>query len=285
MRQFTRKGLITMAAAGGAIALGGGGYAQADAGAHGGASHSPGVASGNSVQVPINVPVNACGNSVNVVGLLNPAFGNNCANTSAGARPLKPAQPGGSHAGSGSQAGPGSHTSPAVQPGATGGGAQATGGASHSPGVGSGNAVQAPVSVPVNACGNSVSVVGLLNPTFGNDCASVSSPVTPIGNPPVEPGTPGKPGPGKPGTGTPVKPGNPRTGGPDLPGEARTPGTPATPADDRSASDLAAQGDTRAEADDELAMTGTDSLGLIIPAGAGMLLAGAVLYRRARSAA
>ena len=37
---------------------------------------SPGVVSGNLVQVPVHVPVNVVGDSVNVIGLLNPAFGN-----------------------------------------------------------------------------------------------------------------------------------------------------------------------------------------------------------------
>ncbi len=37
---------------------------------------SPGVGSGNAVQVPVHVPVNVVGDSVNVIGLLNPAFGN-----------------------------------------------------------------------------------------------------------------------------------------------------------------------------------------------------------------
>ncbi|MFI5532565.1 chaplin [Kitasatospora sp. NPDC051853] len=41
---------------------------------------SPGVLSGNNVQVPIHIPVNLCGNTVDVVGLLNPAFGNSCLN-------------------------------------------------------------------------------------------------------------------------------------------------------------------------------------------------------------
>ncbi|WP_416212286.1 chaplin [Nostoc sp. DedSLP03] len=41
---------------------------------------SPGVLSGNLVQVPVHVPVNVCGNTVNVIGLLNPAFGNTCIN-------------------------------------------------------------------------------------------------------------------------------------------------------------------------------------------------------------
>ncbi|WUL62488.1 chaplin [Streptomyces sp. NBC_00344] len=54
--------------------------ASADAGAHGKAIGSPGVLSGNLVQAPVHVPVNACGNTVNLVGALNPAFGNTCVN-------------------------------------------------------------------------------------------------------------------------------------------------------------------------------------------------------------
>jgi hypothetical protein len=30
--------------------------------------------------VPVHVPVNVCGNTVSVIGLLNPAFGNTCIN-------------------------------------------------------------------------------------------------------------------------------------------------------------------------------------------------------------
>lgn len=56
--------------------------ATADAGAHGDASHSPGVLSGNLIQVPVHVPVNVCGNTINVIGLLNPVFGNHCENES-----------------------------------------------------------------------------------------------------------------------------------------------------------------------------------------------------------
>ncbi|MDT9688511.1 chaplin [Streptomyces sp. P9(2023)] len=64
----------------GAVALSGAGMAVADSGAQGVAAHSPGVASGNAVQVPIHVPINLCGNTVSVIGLINPAFGNTCAN-------------------------------------------------------------------------------------------------------------------------------------------------------------------------------------------------------------
>ncbi len=80
MRQVTRKGLMTMAAATGVMAAAGGAQAHADSGANAAASNSPGVLSGNSVSVPVNVPVNACGNTVSVVGLLNPPFANPCDN-------------------------------------------------------------------------------------------------------------------------------------------------------------------------------------------------------------
>ncbi|WP_105973202.1 chaplin [Streptomyces geranii] len=68
----------------GAVVLGGAGMASADAGAQGEAVGSPGVLSGNVLQIPVHVPVNVCGNSVSVIGLLNPAFGNTCANVSDG---------------------------------------------------------------------------------------------------------------------------------------------------------------------------------------------------------
>ncbi|WUS35344.1 chaplin [Streptomyces sp. NBC_01255] len=54
--------------------------AFADADAHGVAIGSPGVLSGNVVQAPIHIPINVCGNSVNVIGVLNPAVGNFCGN-------------------------------------------------------------------------------------------------------------------------------------------------------------------------------------------------------------
>ncbi|MFI1681886.1 MULTISPECIES: chaplin [unclassified Streptomyces] len=75
----TTKALALSAVAVAAVA-GSAGVAAADSGAQGAATNSPGVISGNNAQVPIHVPVNVCGNSVNVIGLLNPAFGNQCAN-------------------------------------------------------------------------------------------------------------------------------------------------------------------------------------------------------------
>ncbi|MFE7046582.1 chaplin [Streptomyces atratus] len=156
MRKALSKSVLVMAAASG-ILTAAGGYAFADASADGSASGSPGVGSGNAVQVPVHVPVNVCGNTVNVVGLLNPAFGNECENKGG--------------AGNGNSVG----------------GASADGGATDSPGVLSGNLIQAPVDVPVNACGNSVDIVGALNPALGNKCSNASGPDVepPVVEPPV----------------------------------------------------------------------------------------------------
>ncbi|MCX4626080.1 chaplin [Streptomyces sp. NPDC051366] len=77
------KAVAVTAVAGSALAAGAG-LAVADAGAHGAAVGSPGVLSGNLLQVPVHVPVNVCGNTVNVIALLNPAFGNTCVNASGG---------------------------------------------------------------------------------------------------------------------------------------------------------------------------------------------------------
>ncbi|MBO0915288.1 chaplin [Streptomyces sp. NBC_01260] len=78
MKNLKKAAAVTMIA-GGLIAAGAGAASatgHSGAGAHGVAAHSPGVASGNLVQVPVHVPVNVVGNTVNVIGLLNPAFGN-----------------------------------------------------------------------------------------------------------------------------------------------------------------------------------------------------------------
>ncbi|WP_326691780.1 MULTISPECIES: chaplin ChpH [unclassified Streptomyces] len=74
------KKVVAAAAVTGGLVLAGAGMAVADSGAQGAAVNSPGVVSGNTVQAPIHVPVNACGNTISVIGLLNPAFGNTCVN-------------------------------------------------------------------------------------------------------------------------------------------------------------------------------------------------------------
>nr|WP_042391974.1 chaplin [Streptacidiphilus carbonis] len=74
-----KRNTFVAAAALGLLAAGAG-VASASSTAAGAATHSPGVASGNLIQVPVHVPVNVCGDSVNVIGVLNPAFGNECSN-------------------------------------------------------------------------------------------------------------------------------------------------------------------------------------------------------------
>ncbi|MEU7502272.1 Small secreted domain [Streptomyces sp. LamerLS-31b] len=80
MRQTLSKGMVVAAAAATGVLSLYGTAALADSNAQSLAQGSPGVLSGNSIQVPVHVPVNVCGNSVDVAALLNPAFGNSCAN-------------------------------------------------------------------------------------------------------------------------------------------------------------------------------------------------------------
>jgi hypothetical protein len=267
MRQATRKSLMTVAAATGVIAAAGG-YAHADSGAYGAATDSPGVLSGNSVQAPINVPVNICGNTVDVLGALNPAFGNKCANKGGAAKSGgygdHQGRGGGQtdHHGGGHSGGSGAHGGS--------GGAHAGGHTGGSPGVGSGNHVQVPVDVPVNVCGNSVDAVGILNPSMGNDCANGSGPQRPPSRGHETPGNPGHHSPGK--------PGGPGHSTPSAPERPTTPGH-VTPVGDSSVHGPAAQAPQLAHTGSELPM------GLAVPVGAGALLVGAVLYRKARPSA
>ena len=334
MRQVTRKGLITIAAAGGMLAVSGG-YAHADAEAQGAAIGSPGVLSGNTVQAPAHAPVNACGNTVTAGGGLNPAFGNTCSNGDS--------HHAGGHRDGGHRDG-GRHRHPGDRH--VGGhghdGAKARGVAAGSPGVASGNTVQAPVHAPVNACGNTVTAGGGLNPAYGNTCSNDSGKGKPApekpekpGKPdeperpekPEHPGKPGKPGkpekPGKPGKPAPEKPGKPgKPEKPGKPGEPEKPGRPGGPekpgdgdsgkpgdgdsekpghgndgkchGGEKPGTDKPKGEDKAPERDEHrpahqalggaLADTGGLELGTVLPVGAGALLGGALLYRRARVA-
>ncbi|MFH8569931.1 chaplin [Streptomyces sp. NPDC017993] len=80
MKNIKRVAALTMMAGG--LAVAGAGIASAHSAplAQGTAVKSPGIGSGNLVQVPVNVPVNACGNTATVIGALNPVFGNPCLN-------------------------------------------------------------------------------------------------------------------------------------------------------------------------------------------------------------
>ncbi|MFE2379283.1 chaplin [Streptomyces sp. NPDC059398] len=74
-----KKAALVLATAG--LAAGGApGPRVAHAGARGGAGGAPGGRAGHQVGGIINIGVNVCGNTVDVIGLLNPAFGNTCIN-------------------------------------------------------------------------------------------------------------------------------------------------------------------------------------------------------------
>ncbi|MFI2779502.1 chaplin [Streptomyces sp. ALB3] len=246
MRQVLNKSMIVMAAASG-ILTAAGGYAHADASADGVAANSPGVGSGNAVQVPVHVPVNLCGNTVDVIALLNPAFGNSCANVSSDEGHDDAYGHGGGDGASG---------------------ASADGKAVGSPGVLSGNLVQAPVHVPVNACGNSIDVVGALNPAFGNDCVNDSGyehEVPPVEPPVVEPPTEEPPTVEPPTSKPPVEPPASEPPASEPPAQEPPAGNPGpnTP-------------------DTQLAETGAGEIGMAAGASAALLLGGAVLMRRTR---
>ncbi|MFC6064722.1 chaplin [Streptomyces ochraceiscleroticus] len=235
MRQVLAKGLLAAAATTGVLGVTGG-TAFADAGASGESANSPGVLSGNNVHAPVEVPANICGNSADVVGALNPSFGNGCASDGGGAghqaqggQEQRSAEDAGQDAGEGA-----------------GEGAGAAGSAQNSPGVGSGNDAKAPVDVPVNACGNTADIVGLLNPVFGNHCAGSSNEQEH-----ADESVPQH-----------VTPDAPRQAAPEerRAGKANDPGSLGT----------------------QLAHTGTQQIGVAAGTGAALVLGGAILYRRAR---
>ncbi|WP_328498283.1 chaplin [Streptomyces sp. NBC_00414] len=230
MKRVARSGLIIVAAASGAVAVTMPVYA--DSAADGGTADSPGVISGNTIQLPVHVPVNACGNTVNVVGLLNPAAGNSCANEGGDGK-------GGDHHGSA--------------------GAVAEGAEKDSPGLISGNGVHLPVQLPVNITGNSVSVVGIGNPSVGNESTNTSA------DGPQLPDTPSGPKPAQPS---------------ERPTDPADPADPADPVE-AEGPQILPQGVPKAA----LAQTGTDLMGPTAAASAALMLGGAALYGRFRPAA
>lgn len=254
MRQALSRSLITVAAASGVLAMTGG-YAHADTEAQATTSNSPGVLSGDSIQVPVDAPVNLCGNSVDVVALLNPSMGNSCGNESAPAHERHapvPAQHAGAPSHGSAQHG-GRHRK--EQSGHHGMRHDEGNTTSGSPGVGSGNSVRVPVQAPVNVCGDSIDVVALLNPAMGTDCGGEEW--TP---PPTHPLPP------------PVRHTPPPTHLTPPPVEQVTP--PKHAAATRPVVPVRAQ----------LAETGSGDLGTAGAVSAGLLLSGAMLYRRTRAA-
>ncbi|MQS11548.1 chaplin [Streptomyces kaniharaensis] len=295
MRNVAKKGILTAVATGSVLASTAG-YAYA-ADAQGTTTGSSGVVSGNQVQAPLEVPINVCGNTVDVIGLLNTSHGNSCAGVNG--------HSGTGGSGTGSSASGSSGTASSGDSGTANGssasGASASGVAADSPGVASGNSIQAPAHVPVNVCGNSVNVVGLGNVPVGDACGNVAPPapstrptddcpednhtsVPPSTSPSTPPSTPPRT------NGEPTTVGG-RTSDPTT-GTTPTASTPAARASDNGGpSSHAVPASTRSgsaatdAAGGQLASTGAGDVEMLGAAGLALLLGGGVLYRRARAGA
>ncbi|KIF69479.1 hypothetical protein HY68_14290 [Streptomyces sp. AcH 505] len=138
------------------------------------------------------------------------------------------------------------------------GGATAESTVAGSPGLLSGNLLQAPLDIPLNLCGDTVDVVGLLNPAFGNHCAS-GTPEVPRTLPAPE---------------RPAPPTEHRTL-PPTPVAFHTPETPVAPAPVLEDSSVP-----------QLAHTGADAnLFAAAAMSAALLLGGGILYRRSTAPA
>ncbi|MFE6848993.1 chaplin [Streptomyces sp. NPDC057686] len=74
-----KEAVIAVAAASSLVFAGAAG-ANADSGAFGAASNSPGILSGNVVNIPVDIAVDVCGNNLNGIGLFNAAMANYCEN-------------------------------------------------------------------------------------------------------------------------------------------------------------------------------------------------------------
>jgi hypothetical protein len=132
MHGFAKRGLALIAAASGLI-MGSAVAAAADASVSGQSTFSGGVLSGNEVGVPVDVPVNFCGNQAVLAAVRDTDRESLC------------------------------------EIGA--GGASVDGSTYGSGGILSGNEVGVPVDVPVNVCGNQIGVLSVLDRVGGTACA------------------------------------------------------------------------------------------------------------------
>ncbi|MET9521052.1 chaplin [Streptomyces coeruleorubidus] len=233
MRQTLSKGAFAAAAATGILSLYGS-PALADSEASGVTKDSHGALSGNNVQVPVDVPINLCGNTVGVFAALNESFGNACSNTSHKSK------------------GYGTETS-AVAKG--------------SYGLGSGNIVQVPIDVPLNACGNSLD--GVYNEATENSCSNKAHGGG-YGNEDDDPSKPGE-----------EQDRTPPAKNRPVPHDEKTPDSPPSPGKESET-----PSSTPAEKTGplpQLAETGSEALVAASVASAVLMAGGVLLYRRGRT--
>jgi len=290
MRQVIGKGMLaTAAAATSILSLSGSNAFAVDGSAV--AAGSPGILSGNSVQAPVEVPLNACGNSADVVGAANPAMGNSCANTGSAPKKHESAphraatQERGTtqdRATTRTDDGPGygqdtdsrSDSRPETHSGTHAGThSLAEGDAMSAPGFLAGNNAKAPADVPVNACGNTVDVIGLLNPALGNSCGNGAPAATPPQHetPPTHEMPPTPPRAAEPPTDRVVP-------------QPRQHGQPPRNVASSTARQVVSAAPVEPHGSARLAETGSDQdLLAASAASAALLLGGGILYRRGRA--
>ncbi|MFC9283951.1 chaplin [Streptomyces collinus] len=76
-----KRSFVTTAVLAGALAMAGTTTAfAADPNPVGAAANSPGLLSGNVIQVPVDLGLNLCGDTIDLIGLLNPAGASTCTN-------------------------------------------------------------------------------------------------------------------------------------------------------------------------------------------------------------
>ena len=189
MHAFIRKGLL-LSAASGTLVMGyaGTAAAQDSATTYGSAGNSPGAVSGNVAQIPADVPIQVCGDAGAAGAGLVGARGNDCLtdDTTAEAVGFAADSPGGISGNVGSVAA----NVPVQACGLAGGAlsaevaaddndcvdegthAVAEGAAADSPGLGSGNVLQAAAVAPVQACGDSLALLGFGTGTKDNHCVN-----------------------------------------------------------------------------------------------------------------
>lgn len=152
------KQIIVTGTASGCLLMVGAGIASANAGAYGTSSGVPDRLSGALAQAPATAATDVCGATLHAVGLLHPLLGDLCGATGQGPTDRSATD--------------------------------TTGTARHSPGTASGNVVQLPLQASVNACGDTVNILGLLNPAGANGCRNhLRTPRRPS-SPPVRTPTP-----------------------------------------------------------------------------------------------
>jgi hypothetical protein len=187
MHGIAKRGLALVAATSG-LMLGSAAIASADATTTADTSHSGGAVAGITAQVPANVPVKLCNVNVQAIALKEKTHSTTCTTGALGAVAKADADhSGGIVSGNVAQvagsvpvlfcgwnvnavAFKNDYQGSTCSANTSGPGASAVADADHSGGIGSGNVAQVALNVPVDFCGNNVTVGTVKNVYEGSTC-------------------------------------------------------------------------------------------------------------------